>query len=241
MAPVVWLPIWVAYPLYWITQHQTLIAGLAAVAVGLLTVRAIRDQIEQATRAEVRLNKRRHLANIAGLPISFVEIIDYAEACWEVWLYVMENWETYEDWDRRSPLAISISKRDFPFEALHQVQLAIETAESQDAEKLADLLGFSQVQLTRFESLFKQFNESSVDERQVTGITEVRRAARDALELRFRASRCLVYARRDSPHIDELPGMEGVEEFLFFTSTKIVDELREYLKTTWHQHWHASR
>jgi hypothetical protein len=69
--------------------------------------------------------------------------------------------------------------------------------------------------------------------------TDIMRCARDSLELFFRASRCLKYARKRSDHIEDLPGVEATEEFLFFSPIGPEEQLREYLQKNWDgQHWH---
>lgn len=240
MGPVDWLPMWVAYPLFWITQHQTLLAGFAAVLVGALTIHAIRDQIAQVQRLETDKLKRRHFATIAGLPNSCVEIIDYADACWKSWITILERWEEYENRDDDSFRILDTDVLDFPHDAFRQVRLAIETAPTAEAATMADMLAFGQIHLSRYRSLMDQFDSRTHDAAFVTHKTNVYRAARDSLELRFRASRILNYARRDRDVIDPLPGFDAVEDFLFFLSPTIEEELRTYLRRCWHQHWSSS-
>lgn len=237
MQPVDWLPSPLAYALFWINQHQTLLTGIAALFIGVLTVKNIQSQLKQTNDLQEHARQRRHLANIASLPITFVQLIDYAEACWGDCIAILRDWHLYEDWDQKSPIEINIRKPIFPFDTVDRIKLAIESAPHEDANKLADLLGFAQVQVSRFSSVVSQFDSRTLDKTHVLSATEIKRAARDALELRFRASRCLSYSRRRSEHIEPLPGLEAVEEFLFFAPVDVEAQLREYFRLNWNQHW----
>jgi hypothetical protein len=239
MQPVSWLPDWLSYPLFWIYLNQTLIAGAAALLIGYATIKAIRQQIRQAETAEETRIRRRHVANVAGLPLAFSEILVYSKSCWNTCMLFLDNWEAYESWDKRSPFGIQISGPEFPYQAFQNVQTAIETAVESDAQTLADLLGFSQVQRARFREMVAQATLETRDDVWVMSQIDVMRRARDSLELFFRASRCLKYARRRSNHIEDLPGVEATEEFLFFSPIGPEEQLREYLQKNWDgQHWH---
>ncbi len=241
LQPVDWLPDFLSYPLFWIYLNQTLIAGCFAVLIGWLTVKAIRRQISLQKELEDERRRRSHLATVSGLTLTFSEIIEYAEACWHSSIRMLQKWQEYQEWDRTSTHEFQLGLPQFPFDAFREVQKAIETAEPEDAKKLAELLSFAQIQNSRLASLAQQFFPATHDQRSVIVKPNVYRAARDALEIRFRASRCLTYARQLSQHIDNLPDFSAVEEFLFFVSTQYEGELREYLKATWHQHWASER
>lgn len=241
MQPVSWLPDWLSYPLFWVYLNQTLFTGIVALVIGYLTIKAIRDQISQSSNIEEVRNQRRHLANIAGLPIAFVEIMNYSNECWDICIKILSRWDDYESWDKKSPIEFGVDKPTVPFASLRAVQTAIETAPKPDADKIADLIGFAQVQSTRLTSLMKQFDHNTHDRVWVTSKTDVKRACRDSLELYFRASRGLTYSRRHSAHIEEMPDVSATEEFTFFAPVTIEQELVEYLKETWEPHWHEVR
>lgn len=239
MEPVSWLPTWISWPLFWITTHQTLLTGAAAIYVAWRTVDAIRTQMRQSAESEHDVRRRRHLATIAGLPISFVEVMEYANDCWDTWVSLLNKWDAVKDWDGKEHVDFGIIRPEFPYDAFHNIRAAIETANAEDAEKLSDLLAFGQIQLSRFSKLISQFHVDSIQHDTLVTKINVSRAARDALELHFRASRGLRYARRHTAHIEDLPNFTAVEEFLFFLPASLEDELRDYLSKVWHQHWHT--
>ncbi|KJS27564.1 MAG: hypothetical protein VR75_02520 [Hyphomonadaceae bacterium BRH_c29] len=238
MEPVTWLPRWIAETLFWIYYNQTLIAGLTALAVGVITVGTLRQQIAESKQIESERNTKLHRANIAGLPITFVEIMDYAELCWTARIAIISQWATFQAWDQQTEFSIQFQEPPFPHEAFASVKTAIETADADDAEKLSDLLAFGQVHHSRSRSLIRQFSLQTIDRTYCTTKDEVQRSARDSLELWFRASRGLKYARRHSDHVEDLPGVDATNEFFFSMPLAMREEMRTYLEQNWDQHWH---
>lgn len=239
LEPVDYLPVWLAEILFWIFYNQTLIAGFAALIAALLTIRIIREQIAQSERQISDLRRREHLATISGLPNALVEIIDYADASWKASLEILRI-EKSVDWPpTEGSTVVHLEAPTFPFEALRTVQMAIVTADDEDAEKLADLLAFSQIQNSRQRSLIEFLNPINRTHSHLYHRGNIHRAARDALELRIRAGKALMYARRQTKFIESLPGNEVLMDFLHGVDVEIQNDLEEYLTQTWSQHYTA--
>ena len=219
-------------------HYQSLIAGVLAVVAAIATVWFLRKQInleQKRVRDEIR---RKHRAQLAGMPFSFTEVMTYAERCWDICILRYSEWsedDDYEDAAVRQDLPM------LPFKALRNIQVAVETASEADANKLSELLAFAQVQHSRLTSLIGPSEELRRERNLVIHKQNFVYACKDALELYFRAAHGLRYARGHSSEIEQLPGFDAVEEFLFFVPPGADDDLREELQKIWGKHYSMDR
>lgn len=220
-----------------IYNYQTLITGALALIAALLTIRKIDQQIKQERERQIDQLERQHRSRLAGLPFSFVEVLDYAKICWELSVKWFENWEAYQEWDRESELEFAGQLPRLPFDALRNIQALVETSDYDSAESLSELLSFAQIQNSRFTSYYRMTEETGKNNQVPHGLLihrhNVVTICKDALELYFRAANGLRYARKQTDKIEDLPGFEGVEEFLFFVGAGTDERLRQELKKIW--------
>lgn len=241
MEPVTWLPSWLANILYWITTHQTLLTGIAALFVGFQTVKTIQKQISQINSLERERRERRHKANMAGLTLSVVRIIEYADSCWQFYLEWIDRWDEFEARDHDQVFEIKSSALPFPLSEFAHVQATIESADDDVVEKLSEFATFAQIQASRHQGWLSELHPRTRDKALVVARHNIFYAARDALELRVRCGRILMYARKQTSIIEPLPGPEVVDEFLFTVSIQGRDDLEESLKKFWRLHYGSER
>lgn len=156
MVPVDWLPPAISYPLYWVTLHQTLLAGLAAIAVGFWTVKAIRDQISSDKDLREQERTRKLKAQQAGLPMALSRIYEYGEECTK-WLlqFLDKDGKLAEDdafdktFGQSSEKVLEVPA--FPYDAFEVVRVTIEHASAAQSETLHELLAYAQIQKSRFD------------------------------------------------------------------------------------------
>lgn len=141
---------------YWINHHQTLIAGLLALAAGLLTVKKIRDQINQTERHRNDDIERRHFAAKAGMSMALTEISDYCENCLDIKFQVFEYWKSQNNVTNFKAPKLP----NYPQGAFDKVQKSIETAATENGEILIDFINEAQIHHSRSTSLFTEANPS---------------------------------------------------------------------------------
>lgn len=176
MAPVDWLPDWLAYILYVVWLDQTLIAGLfAAIAAGF-TVWFLRKQIAQTEIHRQEELRRRHRMLRAGLPAALAELGRYADDC------IRTIWEIRHSTGTSTPSVYP----ELPIEAIRNIQAAIETADEPAVTDLENLIRFFQIQTSRLDSFATSSSPSSFDTAD---------KIRDALFLKAATARLFSYAR----------------------------------------------
>lgn len=220
-------------PENFIFQYQALIAGVLALVVGVASIAVLQKQIIEERARRKHEDERRHRAIKAGLTFAFIELMNYSEECWKFTTAWLSNWDEFKNWDKQSALGFVRDSPDLPFDSIRNIQQAIETAPELVAQKLEELLTFVQVQHSSMSAAIHQTSPKSMDSSWVIHKNNLYKYAHDCLELYFRASRGLWYARGSTKMIEALPDFSAVEEFLFFVSPSIEDELREYLDQSW--------
>ena len=214
-------------------DYQSLIAGLFALAVGIITIVLLNIQIQSERKRRAVEDRRRHRAVRAGLNFSFVELLEYAEHCFQFMVSWLSNWDEFDEWDKDSELSWRTAPPELPFEALRNVQFAIETAPEPIASSLERIITSTQIQNSRFTELNNQLGAHTRDTSLVVSKSNVHNAASNALELRFLFSAGLRYARNETQSLSSLPDHRAAEEFLFFVPYRVEDELREFISNHW--------
>jgi hypothetical protein len=119
---------------FWLNRYQTLVAGIAAFVGAWLTVRTVRNQIEQAERIEGERARRESDAARAVLPLALDTLCNYAHAAIK----------TLEAHGPRSGLP-SPHVPSFPEEVIGPLQAGVRFLERDRADELADLIAAMQV------------------------------------------------------------------------------------------------
>ena len=197
--------------LSFVERFQTLITGLIAVGIGLLTVRhmgaqtdAIRDQVEEGRRQHEFLLAQRFRAARSALPQELSELCSYAEWCAR---YLKDNFMVEGVDPRRfeNELQVGALKPTMPTSVSPLFrELISNTTRADLILKLEHILRETQVLSARLDGLFDE--DRGRDRRQKSWVEQI---ALDAIELYAQASSLFDFARFDS---DEVPGLELTAE-----------------------------
>ena len=117
-----WVSGWFSYLLEWVHQEQAIIAGMLALCVGFLTVRAIQTQINEQ-REYWKDEKDRNLrAQRARLVFALSEFIDYNKICYQLCANVYERCDsiTQDDQDSLEMPALPVNALEVSFTVLSQ-------------------------------------------------------------------------------------------------------------------------
>ena len=249
MQPVSWLPDWLSYPLFWIYLDQTLLTGIFAVGIGLLTVRKISEQIKQAKSQTTELvqssweqlretlehnqsieelkRKRESRAAKAVLPAALSDIHEYCEFCIEYVKIIHEYVENQGDppSDEAFP--------EFPSEAMYSVATAIKSADTTDAKKLAGILAAGQVHRARLRGLRDSIYEQGRHRNHITTQIDIARAYFDTLGLLKLTDRAYDYGRGQATHIGEIDDAESTVRTAHVSFHLEFDLLDERIHRLW--------
>lgn len=229
-------PCWLQHVGYWIHQHQTLIAGLLALAAAAVTVHFLRKQIAQQQRHHDEMIERKLRAMRAGLPIALVEIRQYAVACVAALRHLLQfNGDHLEeaDWDETPQEATSGQLppvRDYPVEAFKTVQALIEHADVENARRLQRIIVYGQIQNSRFRKLIGRIVHNE-DRDWAVAAPNIMYAIRDAIGLEMLANAAFDYSREMTPDIHPLGDAQKAMETAM--NHRLDVEVRQFVVDNW--------
>lgn len=236
MRPVDWLPELVAYPLYWITTHQTLVVGAFAVFVAGRTIVAIRDQISSETKSREEQRARELLSLKAGATVSISVVFQYAEDCIKYCKSFLRldgalNGELIYDVDADFQNPYRGNLPEYPASAFEVLQELIKYADPADGAALHEILAFSQAHrsgLQRTANVLEGVDDSGL---QLTS-TDIYYEIRDAVGLRQHMVRLFGWSRGTDERIvalcDEREAVSALE-WIGLGSR----QLRQYILEHW--------
>lgn len=205
MQPVAWLPEYISFPLYSIYLNQSLIAGLIALCAALLTVKAIREQIDQAEKAELERLRRRNRAARASLTFALSEFVQYTDMC-------LTEISVVESARQQSlPVSRALTLPTYPVLAVAKIAEATETADAINSKRLASILAFGQIYHARLAEFVKASNLAPYS----TSQRDCNNRYFDTLCLRKLCARAFDYGRGRTETIGEV-----------CTSTDAIQEVR---------------
>lgn len=232
---------------FWINQHQTLLTGIVALAVGWATVHFLRKQIAQnaeqiaAEKTRIADQATRKLRSVrTGLPIALSEIHRYANSCIDFLCVFVRPHRPLEDSEDSDGLGVEFdeSRRvnpptipTFPAESFSVLQAVVEHAEFDDAAQLSQMIAYGQIQKSRFESLAAQLLHRE-DPHWILTPSNVLSAIRDAVGLRLHMDRSFDYAREISPNIHAMPNAAQANDTLLWMN-KGGEAVRKYVREHW--------
>jgi hypothetical protein len=232
MVPVDWLPPLISFPLYWVTQHQTLLAGLAAIAVGVWTVKAIRDQISSDKDLRDQERTRKLKAQLAGLPMALSRIYDYGEDCAKWLLQFLDKDGKLAEEDAFDQTFGQSLKKDlevpaYPYDAFEVVRVTIEHASSDQSETLHELLAYAQIQKSRFDDAAAAL--LGHDPHSIQTSLNVKMRVLEAIGIQKHSERLFDWARSTDSEIRPLCGADGAaaSRSLWSASESVGDFVRE--------------
>lgn len=237
MEPVDWLPAPLAYTLFWISQHQTLLAGGAAIVVGYLTIKAIRDQIrsDQQLREDERTRKVRAMK--AGIPFALSRISEYTEECLRYLEGHLDKNGKFRESDgfdelfhpqEDSPSALSSSI--YPHDAFDAVRVTIEFASLKEAEVLHLILSYAQIQHSQLMSTVAAL--SGRDTNAALTHRDVWRDIRDVIGLQKHAERLYAWARGTEDCIPPLCNAQEAAKSWWFRGLSS-QEISAFIEHNW--------
>lgn len=231
MQPVEWLPGPLAYILFWISQHQTLLAGLAAVAVGYATIRAIREQMASDNRARENERIRKLKALKAGVPMALSRINKYTEDCVDFLLSFLDHDGKLLDKDGFDELFGKQSGEqklvpDYPFDAFEAIRATIEHSDASESETLHEILAYAQIQHSRFSGTSAAL--MGLDPHRILISLHLWNDIRDVIGLQMHTERLYGWARNTSSNIRPLCSAEhaGKSSLLFRANDKITGHIK---------------
>ncbi len=234
MQPVEWLPGPLAYILFWISQHQTLLAGLAAVAVGYATIRAIREQIASDNRARENERIRKLKALKAGVPMALSRINAYTEGCVDFLLSFLDHEGKLLEEDGFDELFRKQSGEqkpvpDFPFGAFEAIRATIEHSDATESETLHEILAYAQIQHSRFSETSAGL--MGLDPHRILTSRNLWNDLRDVIGLQMHIERLYGWARNTTSDIRPLCSAEdAVRSSLLFSAS---ENIAGHIKGNW--------
>ena len=202
-------------------HYQTLITGVLAIGVGVLTTALLWRQIRQTERQILEANEsqeqqrlRKLRALRAGLPIALTRIHQYSNECIGVLLGILRMLPSGDEVVARATAAWPVTALPtYPADAFEVLQRTIEFAEAGDAEKLARAIAYSQIQYSRLSSLYARIYEGGDPDFVVTR-SNVLGSVRDAVGMRLHSDAMYDYGRETELHIHQLGDAEKAAEAL---------------------------
>lgn len=186
----------------WLYRWQTLISGIAALASGLLAVRAILNQISETRRQSDEVRVRANFARRARLPLALSNIDTYCDDCLRLLRDIAANHDAGGQLVREMPEAWQ-NRPALPTKDLDAVCLCIESATPTMMEALAKLIENIQVQNSRLEDSCDAIG------RKVKPISchEIDRRVLEVLEVKYQSIGFFDFARR---RLDKNPVMRPI-------------------------------
>jgi len=174
--------------------------------VGVVTTGLLWRQIRQTDQALRQANEqhgqqlqRQLRAFKAGLPIALTQIHQYSNECIGVLLWTLKLFPVGDDETLHSaPSAPTPIAPTYPADAFKVLQNTIEFADADDAAKLARIIAYSQIQHSRFSSLFGRVYES-VDPDFIVTRSNVLYAIRDAVGCACTSTRSMTTGGKLNP------------------------------------------
>ena len=217
----------------WLYHYQTLLAGVAAVLVGVATIAVLSHQIREEKRRRYQEIDSRHRAVRAGLTFSYVELIEYYDACNEFLLSWLDNWEQFLAWDKTSELTGLRPAPKFPLNAMRNIQASIETAPERIAVEFEKHITGAQIQNSKFRDWSAQTIPEEQDSRDLVHRSNIYDVLSTTMELRSLSAHGLRYARNEASSINPDPTTQYKNEFLAFSRPRHCDELVKYLERSY--------
>lgn len=217
-----------------IHMYQTLVAGLMAVGVGIVTIRYIQKQIQQNDEFRKDDLARRHRTMKAGLPLALAQINEYARRCFNLPARLEKIFKSHGNFPQSM---IGYDQLDvvprFPFDAFETVRISIETAKAEEAKKLAAFVSFGQVHLSRLEGYLDDLRSERCILK--VGVAEIDAKDRmlDSAILFAASDWILPYARDRAESIEGLPSLKSTG--ILFSDLEAVNEekIATYLTERW--------
>jgi hypothetical protein len=188
-----------------LSQWQTLIAGLLALAGAGWTVGSIRAQIAQATNLEKERLVREERASKAVLPLALSELVQYALDC----IRFLKPSVTDQ---AAIPVPLDMTTPRIPDTILEPMQACARFADPTVATHIHRVLGALQVQHSRLEGLVQRAMQREV--REIWEIEAVG-AMLDAAELHALCGALFMYARGKSLEVSITMERQLSEAFIF--------------------------
>lgn len=210
--------------LKWI--DTTLVTGLAAVIAGALSIKAIRNQIEQVERLEVDRMDAKRTAARAVLSVTLSTICDYSATCSKITHDLLPHC-------RRGRLPDEYKLPEYPelpSSAISVIKEIVEYVEPQHRMVFAELASSMQVQRSRLRNVSKDFAGGF-------GLKEsdLLQYVVDALEVYARATALFDYARFEPKAVPKNIERGGIVGAIH--SAGIFSRFEQQIaeKATWHE------
>jgi len=230
--PVDFLPHWLAETLFWFYYNQTLIAGLAALSIGWLTVQEIRRQIRVSEGQFAEEQKRQLRVDRAYLSQSLSEITKYSIDCLQA---LTEQLYKFEE-DTADLTQTGFSIPEFPHRAFASLRPVALNEDGDTFTVLATLISFAQIHRARLESISADMSSNSSKASIAQHKANLYSPICDTVELEAWAASLFQYARFRASSPMEFSDKNWAKSRLEMHHCYRTDELLEYIDRNWSAH-----
>ena len=185
-------------------EWETLVTGIVAVLVAVLTVMKLSEQIRQTERLAVDQRKRRARAARAMLPLALSEIADYATTC-ILGLYALRSCFRPDGALDRPQIADCLTawaSPRLPENVLSLLKECIEFSDDGPAEAMAELVRHFQVQNSRILDNISRIRLN--DGVHLVLWANIEQDIQDAAELYARASVLLPFSKGSTSQVSDI-------------------------------------
>lgn len=181
--------------LLWVSDRETLVGAVLAVAAAGVGAYYLNRQIKQAENLEKERRLRSHRAARSLLPLALSEICDFVENHIGQWLLLLDAIRLREHAPLGTIHAVSLKFARVSPEALATFDAVISSADDDHAHHFEDLLSEVQVAVARSRAAAVNAN----DEQRCPGEVEISGQIIELAAVYAKASELFDYARRHGP------------------------------------------